>query len=251
MYLSLANTGPYTVGTVTGVDDEDILSFNGSSFAMFFDGSDVGLSGLDVDAFFLLDADSLLLSFDLAATIGSLGLVDDSDIVRFDASTLGSTTAGTFSLYFDASDVGLTTGGEDVDAIEILSNGNLVVSTVDTFAVTGASGEDEDLIAFTPTSLGSVTSGTWALYFDGSDVGLSTSGSEDLDAAGVAANGNLYLSTLGAFSVSGVSGAGEDVFICTPTSLGATTACTFSPTLFFDGSAWGLAGNTVDGVELP
>ena len=41
--------------------------------------------------------------------------------------------------------------------------------------VTGVSGADEDLLAFTPRTLGATTSGSFSLYFDGSDVGLSTS----------------------------------------------------------------------------
>jgi hypothetical protein len=59
------------------------------------------------------------------------------------------------------------------------------------------------------------------------------------------------LTTQNNFAVTGVSGANEDVFICTAISLGDTTACIYSPTLFFDGSLWGLADNDVDGIDLP
>jgi len=59
------------------------------------------------------------------------------------------------------------------------------------------------------------------------------------------------LTTFGNFAVTGVSGADEDVFICAPASLGMTTACTFSPTLFFDGSLWGLDANDLDAIDLP
>jgi hypothetical protein len=89
------------------------------------------------------------------------------------------------------------------------------------------------------------------MYFDGSDVGLNTSSTEDVDGVDVTDDGAIYLTTLGNFSVNGVSGAMEDIFVCTPTSLGNTTACTFSSALFFDGSIWGLAGNNVDAVGFP
>jgi hypothetical protein len=218
---------------------------------MFFDGSDVGLSATDVNAFYLLDSDSLLLSIDAPISITGLGTVDDSDIVRFDATSLGDTTAGTFSMYFDGSDVGLSTSAEDIDALELLPDGRLVISTLGNPGVTGVSSPlDEDLLAFTPTSLGATTSGTWAMYFDGSDVGLANTGGEDIDGLSVATNGDLYLSAEGSFSVSGVSGADEDIFICTPTSLGTTTSCTFSPTLYFDGSVWGLGSNDVDAFDV-
>ena len=75
---------------------------------MFFDGSDVGVGGVDVDAASLLPDASILMSFDAAITLGTLGTVADADIVRFVPTSTGSTTAGTFQLYFDGSDVGLT-----------------------------------------------------------------------------------------------------------------------------------------------
>ena len=211
----------------------------------------MGLATLNIDAFAIVNSNEILLSFGGSATIpGISGTVDDSDIVKFTATSLGSTTAGSFSLYFDASDVGLTTSSEDVDAIELLPNGDLVISTTGSFSVPGASGAGEDLLRFTPTSLGTNTAGTWSIYFDGIDVGLSGS-SENVDAVAVDASGKLYLSTSGAFSVPGVSGANEDVFVFTPTSLGANTAGTFSSTLFFDGSVYGLAANDVVAIDLP
>jgi hypothetical protein len=82
-------------------------------------------------------------------------------------------------------------------------------------------------------------------------VGLSSSSSEDVDGVAVDGAGQIHLSTTGSFSVSGVSGADEDVFVFTPTSLGATTAGTFSPTLFFDGSLHGLSGNDIYAIDLP
>ncbi len=91
---------------------------------------------------------------------------------------------------------------------------------------------------------------TWALYFDGSDVSLGSRSSEDIYALAVDATGEIYLSTQGDFSVAGVSGADEDVFVFTPSSLGSSTAGTFAATLFSDGSAHGLSGNDVYGIDL-
>ena len=251
LYLSLANSGPTTVGNLTGVNDEDILGFDGATWAMLFDGSDVGVGGLDLDAFYIVDADTLLMSFDLPATIGSLVAVQPSDIVQFDATSLGPNTAGSFSMYFDGSDVGLDVSAENIDAVELLADGRLLISTTGSPAVPGVSGSDEDLLAFTWSGApGENTSGTWAMYFDGSDVGLNAS-QEDVDGVDVAANGDIYLTTEGNFDVTVVLGKNEDVFVCTPTSLGNVTACTFSPALYFDGSTRGLADDNVDGFNLP
>lgn len=253
LYFSLANGGPYSVGSVPGVRDEDVLSFDGANFAMFFDGSDVGVGGVDLDAFHVVDADTFLVSFDLAATIGSLGLVDDSDVLQFDATSLGAATAGTFSMFFDGSLVGLTTDGEDVDAVGLLADGRLLISPLVGASVPGLGGtqQDEDVLAFTPSTPGDYSSGTWSVYFDGSDVGLASDGGEDLDGFDQAASGSIALSTLGNFSVSGVSGANEDVFTCASPVTGVTTACAFSPGLLFDGSAFGLTTNNVDAIDVP
>jgi hypothetical protein len=153
-------------------------------------------------------------------------------------------------MYFDGEDVGLSASSEDIDAIDRLPNGILLISTSGNVSVTGASGKDEDLLAFTPTSLGSTTSGTWSLYFQGSDVGLATDSGEDIDGLSLTNNGVIYLSTRGAFAVTGVSGTSSDIFSCTPGALGATTTCTFNSSLYFTGSSWGLGSNNVDGIEL-
>ena len=247
LYFSLLSAG--TVGGVTA-ENEDVVYFDGTSFSLAFDGSDVGITSFRIDAFSWISPTSLLLSFDVPGTVpGVTGTTDDSDIVRFDG-TLGATTSGTFSMYFDGSDVGLTTNAEDVDAVELLPNGHVLVSTINTVSANGAAGEDEDLLEFVPATLGTVTAGTWSLYFDGSNVGLTASG-EDVDSAAVDASGKIYLSTLNNFAVTGVSGADEDVFVFTPTALGAATAGTFSPTLYFDGSVFGLAANDVFAIDLP
>ena len=243
-------------GTVGGVSfqDEDILAYDTAtdSWSMFFDGSDVGLnasSSLDVDAFELLADGSLLLSFVGPASVGNLGTVDDSDIVRFVPTSLGGNTAGSFEWYFDGSDVGLTTNGEDVDAITLLADGRIIISTTGGFSVPGASGADEDLVVFTPTALGAETSGTWALYFDGSDVALNNASSEDVNGVWVdGGNGEVYLTTLGAFSVAGASGSGADIFVFVPTSLGASTAGSFAP--YWEGAAYGWGAEVTDGIHI-
>lgn len=248
LYLS-----PAASGTVGGIDfsDEDVLAFNQNTgaYSMYFDGSDVGLSSTDLKDFHINPDGSMLFSTSQSIALAGAGSVEDSDIVRFVPTSNGSNTAGTFSLYFDGSDVGLDTSSEDIDGLAIASNGQIIISTKASFSVPGAStnitGADEDLLAFDPTSLGSNTTGTWSIYFDGSDVGLSDGGSEDVDGIWIDNAGKLYLTTVGAFSVSGVTGDGSDVFAFTPSSLGSDTSGSFDP--FFDGSDAGLPF-PVDGV---
>jgi hypothetical protein len=264
-----------TGGSAGGVSfkDEDIIAYdtNTHTWSMYFDGSDVGLnvsSGVDIDAFKIMADGTILLSFESPTTItidGTATLVDDSDIVRFTPAAtcpppmpptspcLGVDTAGTYEWYFDGSDVGLDLDGEDIDAIAFTAGGNLAVSTVADFTVSGVSGKDEDLIVFTASNFGAETSGTWAMHFDGSDVGLSQSSSEDVNGVWIdsnnGANSDIYLTARGAFSVTGVSGGGDDIFKCTPGSTGSATTCSYAFT--WDGINSGLpAGMVLDGIEL-
>jgi hypothetical protein len=116
MQLSLADDG-----NVAGLAfrDEDTVAYDGDSFALHLDGSDVGMGapGVDVDAVERLPDGGILLSLASALTLGSLGSIDDSDVVRLDATSLGDATASAFSWYLDGSDVGLTTSSENVDAL--------------------------------------------------------------------------------------------------------------------------------------
>lgn len=104
--LYLSSTLGGSAGGVTFAD-EDILAYNTASgaWSMVFDGSDVGTK-TDLDAFELQSDGSILMSFAASSTnVPGLGAVDDSDIVRFIPTSLGSNTAGTFEWYFDGSDV--------------------------------------------------------------------------------------------------------------------------------------------------
>ena len=168
---------PYSVATLGGVtvENEDVVYYDGSSFSLAFDGSDVGLAGLNIDAFSWVSGTTAILSFEAPGAVpGIAGTVDDSDLVLFEATSLGADTAGSFSLYFDGSDVELTANSEDVNGVARDSSGNLYLSTRNQFSVTVVSGADEDVFVFTPSSLGPDTSGTYAptRYFDGSNFGL-------------------------------------------------------------------------------
>lgn len=71
-------------GSLT-VDDEDLVSFDGSSFSLFFDGSAAGVSpALDLDAaHYLQDKNRLLLSFDGSGMVDSV-YFDDEDLLEYD-----------------------------------------------------------------------------------------------------------------------------------------------------------------------
>lgn len=241
LYISLTTSG--NVGGMI-VADDDILGYDGllNLWYMVFDGSDLGLQPVDVDAFYIMEDGTLLLSVDAPITLPGVGDVDDSDIVQFTPTSLGIVTAGTFTLFFDGSAFELETDGEDIDAIDFSPAGRLVISTFDEVTAGALTASDEDLITFD-----SGTS-TWGMYFDGSDVNLQAN-SEDINGLSIdATTGDIYLTTLGPFDVPGATGSGEDIFVCVPSSLGNATSCTYG--LYFDGALHGLSGLTLDGIAV-
>ena len=191
-----------------------------------------------------------MLSMKDATTLPDVGLVEASDIVRFIPTSTGDTTAGTFAMVLDGSDVELGDTWEPIDAIGILPDGRMVISTQGNFSALGVAAKDEDLVAFNDTQLGPDTMGSWELYFDGSDVDLGVNGSQDVNGVWVdETNGDIYLTTRHQFSVTGVSGDGFDIFVCTPGSVGPNTSCTYQ--FFWDPQANGLTGaGRVDGISL-
>jgi hypothetical protein len=152
--------------------------------------------------------------------------------------------------------VGLSGTAENIDALAVLPDGRLLISTAGAVSVPGVTGADVDLLAFTPTSLGTNTAGTWAMYFDGSDVSLTDGSGEDVDGLFVkpptspTGRPTLYFSTRGNFSVPGLAGLSNDIFAFNPSSLGPNTSGTYGPGLTLQGGSSGLYGFNIDGIHL-
>lgn len=253
LYVSF--TATTTLPGLGAVDDEDVVAYDPatSTWSMVFDGGDVGLAAADVRGAARLPGGDWVFTFSATTTVPGLTggpagtTVTSRQAVRFTPTSLGTTTAGSFAFYFDGEDVGLTSSTEALDGFTIGANGRIYVSTSGTPTVPGLTGlADEDVLEFTPTTLGATTAGTWALKFDGSDVGFGDAADEDLDAIAFDAAGRLLFSTTGAFAVPGAAGADEDVGRFAGTFGPATSGAS---TLAFDLSAFGVAaGADVDGL---
>ena len=231
-------------------NDEDIAFYDGDdgTWTLYVDGSDLGLGNREIDAIHVSDDGSVLLSLNQDGSVNGLGFIDDADILRFVPSSTGENTTGSFELYFDGSDVGLSDGAEDIDGVAIAGNGDILISTNGSYNVDGLSGNDEDILAFTPSSLGANTAGSFALYVDGSDVGLNDDSNEDIKGISLQDNGDLVFSSLGNFQVSGASGGGNDLFAFDPSSLGDNTSGSFS--IFSAGADNGLGNQIVADISV-
>lgn len=253
-------SGSPTLPGVGTVAPEDIVQYDSGTaqWSLYFDGSDVGLSGKTIAGFTRLSDGKLVFAFTASSTTitGLTGgpngtTITYNDLVQFTPTTLGGTTAGSWSFLFDGSDVGLTQSGEAIDAVAVTSSGSLAISTGGSPSVTGLSGlADEDVIVFNATGLGATTSGSWTWLIDGSDVGLGDTASEDIDALFIKSNGAILFSTLGLFSVTGATGSESDIGIFTPSATGSSTAGVYSIQVV--AASVGIpAGNVTGFVILP
>lgn len=165
------------------------------------------------------------------------------DILRYD------NVADAWSIYFDASDVGIV---KPLSDFVLLDDGSILMAVNAKVKLPTATGSlftlgVQDVARFTPTSLGPTTTGSFELYFDGSDVALSTAG-EKIDALAWRGDGALLISVTGSATVKNggatIKAQDEDLLAFQPTGWGADTTGTWS--LAFDGSL--LTGMAVEDV---
>lgn len=164
IYLSFNAT--VNLPGLAGVQDEDIVHWNGTAWSLYFDGSDVGLGGFgeNVDAFAFLADGSLLVSTSGNPTVPGLPAgtpaLADEDLLRC-AGTFGPTTTCAWSLYFEGSDIALTAGSEDVDFVRVTPSGDIRLSTTGAFsAASGANslaGTGNQVFACTAPTTGTAT----------------------------------------------------------------------------------------------
>jgi len=245
LHLSSSSSG--SVGGVSFAD-EDILLFEpiSDTWERWFDGSDVGLGGVDLNAFHIDDPwaalPTIYMSFQQPTTITGVGSVDDSDIVIFTPTSLGTTTAGSFSMWLDGSDMSLSANGEDIDSIAFLGDGRLVISTVGGSSVpaTGGgtvSGGDEDLLVRNPDD-------TFERLIDSSDVSFTG----DTGSAWIDVNTDeIHMSSNANYTIGALTGDSDDSLIFTGTT-GDPTSGSF--TQFFDGDEHGFGGEQIDGMVI-
>jgi hypothetical protein len=134
------------------VEPEDVVRYDGNSYALEFDGSAEGIPfGISVDAVSKLGS-ALLLSFDKKVILGVV-TARDEDLVRFDGSG--------FALFFNGSAAGVP-GPLDLDAAHHMSGSKVALSFDGSGSLPGVTFEDEDVLEY------DLITNTWEITYDGS-----------------------------------------------------------------------------------
>ncbi len=200
--------------------NDDLVLFDTatSTASLFFDGN-LYKKDEDTNAVSVLKNGNLLLSTRTSAILGGLAF-RDGDIVEYDPVT------DTASLYFSED---YFKGNEEISAVSLLSNGNLVLSTRREASLGGVTFQKWDLVEY------NLATGQASLLFDGDLF----SSNQNISAVHVLNNGNIALSTRKKATLGGVTFGDDSIIEYDP--------ITDSASLIFDGSA--LFSNRYEDID--
>jgi hypothetical protein len=214
--------GAFSAGAFSYTVSDGMLTSSPALVTIAAAGGDTITDGPD-PAVLLGDDVALILSTIGNAKLGGLTFGDD-DLVEYDPA------ADSAALAFDGGALFAATN-EDIDAVHVLSNGHIVLSTVGNATLGGLTFGDDDLVDYDPVS------DTASLLFDGG--ALFSNAREDINAAHVLSNGHIVLSTVGNARLGGLTFGDDDLVEYDPVSDTAS--------LFFDGGA--LFSNTSEDIN--
>ena len=168
---------PFQAGDILAHSDFVVGGTTYQKWVMFLDLSDLNVKGnLTNLSGGWRNSDNLLVGFAGNVTLpGITGLVKPWEVVRFDPTQIGPTTAGTFYRWWNGNNQGLTTTAEKIDAIDWPSwNGNtrLFVSTTGTALVYGGPTQVKLRLADEDIGLWDTVGAKWARHFDGTNWGI-------------------------------------------------------------------------------
>jgi len=212
--IILSTTSTETLGGLTFTDgslaeydpvtDTASLFFNETLFA----------GGEDVNAAHVLANGNIILSTTGSATLGGLSFTDGS-LVEYNPVT------DTATLFFDEN---LFSANEDIDAVYVMSNGHIILSTTGSATLGGLSFSDGSLVEYDPVA------NTASLYFNESNF----SGGADINGVHVLSNGNILITTDRTETLGGLTFSDGSIAEYNPATDTATLY--FNETLFSNGA---------------
>ena len=167
-------------------------------------------------------ASTLIISTDNAAELGGLSF-QNSDLVEYRQLTDSA------SFFLDSAAAGLT---GNVDAVHVLANGHILLSTKNDTSFAGLSFKKQDLVVYDPVA------GAATMYLEAEahfDI------KKNIISVHVLGNGNIVFSTDGDATIGGVSFSEKDLV--------EYNRLTGNASIFFDGDATSLS-NKISGVHV-
>jgi len=250
-----------TVGSNTtlggqAVTKQDIIRYDGSTYSIWWDGSDHGLGSKTIDGFQVLPDGSILIGTKEGVVLTVDGVsnvpITAVDIVKWVPDTPWVNTSGHYESFFAGSDAGLTPppienlGGFFWDSAK--AKLYLTFSTSWTLnwgpeLASTKSGSPRDVAVcktFAPRTRPACGGGV-AMFFKGVNIGLTTT--EKLDSFFLAGTA-IYMSTSNSFTLEpfALSGESRDAFACRNFTSGISSTCG-SVDIAFSGAARGVLAN--------
>jgi len=213
--------------------DGDLVKYNPTNWtaSLYSDFSENLFSrNEDIDAVDILANGHILLSTDHSATLGGLSF-KDGDLVEYD---LGADKA---TLFFSER---LFSCNEDIDAVDILPNGHILLSTEHSARLGGLRFKDGDLVEYDPNP----NAKTARLFFS---EGL-FSHNEDIDAVDVLPDGSIILSTRGPAKLGGLRFGKNDLVRYFPYDPLTDNPMAGRATLYLSGGYFSSGRTNIDAV---
>ena len=232
-HIVLSPAGTATLGGLS-FEDEDLIDYDPATDTaiLIFDGGEIFADNNEQiisahigpgSGTLLGTPGTIILATEGSATLGGLTFTD-KDLAEYDPAS------DTATLFFDGVAHALA---QDIDAVHVLANGNIVLSAINTITLGGVTAENEDLIVYNPVT------DTGSLFFDGS--ALFSSGSTDLSAVHIMNAGHMLLTNEYSATLGGLAFEPNDIIDYDRDSDTAV--------MFLDGSTVGLSV-WIDAVHL-
>jgi len=227
--IVLATAANATLGGVSFTPD-DLVEYRPATGTgtILFDGATAFGANKKIDAVAVLADGHIVLSTAGDATLGGLAF-KKGDLVEY------SPASDTARLFFDGAKI----ANKEIDAVSVLPDGHIVLSTKDTATLAGLTFNREDLAEYDPAT------DTATLFFDGSALGMT----RDIDAVHVLDNGHLILSTTGDAILGGIAFSRGDLIDYDPAT--DTAALYFSGVDAFGAPQDISAVNVTEGGTAP
>ncbi len=234
-WVILSTDGTETLGGLAFEDGSLVKYYQppGDYAEPFIDEGWFGFTGNeDIDAIAILDNGNIIISTETDAVLGGLTF-RDGDLVEIDFD-FGARVVNTATLFFSEDKF---EDNENIDAVYVLSNGNLILSTTNNAKIGGCLLEEGDLVEYDPVN------NIASLFFNQDE--HFTSLWPDIDAVSILNNGRIILSCDSTETIGGIDIRNGDIVEYDP--IIKTASILVNKDWFANPSLW----TNIDAIYVP